>query len=312
MKREQMQDNKTRKQWYKSSHTHGTTRKWKSMKCSPVVDKIKVGDSCFTPHILEQIRKAYNKDHIDNPIHATDPDEVWKVLHERLSCEAEDCWLNQIRDTKLRKQIDRYVFAPDQPYEWKSEPNTWLSNYDIMNVLEQYETKYTHFNFIGPTPIDFDSRLNGGQKCVWNELCTFSLQDQMKKGYTKIGIIFNTDPHHKSGMHWISMFVDIPNQFVYFFDSQNGVMPTEVETLAHKIVAQGKELGMKFRVLRNKVVHQEGGTECGMYSLYFIITMLTEKRNGKPVSLRSRTRLFTHGKIPDKYVQQYRNVYFNV
>ena len=31
----------------------------------------------------------------------------------------------------------------------------------------------------------------------------------MKRGKTKIGIIFNTDPHDKPGQHWISMFINI-------------------------------------------------------------------------------------------------------
>jgi hypothetical protein len=284
----------------------------KQMNCSPVVGSLTVKNSCYTPAILEQIRLAYNKANADAPITVKNSTEVWKELHDRLvNCETEDCWLNQIKDEKMRKRIDRYIFAPDKPYEWNENPNEWLSNYDILNVLEQYEEKYKTFEFMGPTPIDFNTRVSGN-KCVWNELCTFSLQHQMKLGKKYIGIIFNTDPHHKSGQHWISMFIDIPNKLIYFFDSAGSKAPPEVDNLAHKIIEQGKQSNMKFKYLQNAPNrHQQGNTECGMYSLYFIITMLTGRRERRPISLSSRIRLFSKGKIPDNFVQQYRGVYFN-
>ena len=38
-------------------------------------------------------------------------------------------------------------------------------------------TKYDDFDFIGPTPIDFDTLVNG--VCVWPELCNFDLIKQI-------------------------------------------------------------------------------------------------------------------------------------
>lgn len=296
-------------------HSHKYVKKRRTMKkmnCSPVVGEITVKNSCYTPAILEQIRIAYNKGTPNDPITVTDPTEVWKELHARLThCSSEDCWLNQLKDEKMRKRIDRYIFAPDKPYEWNKNPNEWLSNYDILNVLEQYEERYKTFEFMGPTPIDFDTRLSSS-KCVWNELCTFSIQQQMKKGKKYIGIIFNTDTHDKSGAHWISMFIDIPNRLIYFFDSAGNPAPPEVDTLAQKIVEQGKHSHIHFDYKQNAPnIHQHGNTECGMYSLFFIITMLTGRKQGKLINLKSRLRLFSHGKIPDKFVEQYRSVYFN-
>ncbi len=45
--------------------------------------------------------------------------------------------------------------------------------------MKQYESAYKDFNFIGPTPIDFDSHKYDGS-CVWGELCDFDLQTQIK------------------------------------------------------------------------------------------------------------------------------------
>jgi hypothetical protein len=308
-----------------------------SMVCSPHSIHIKpkhLHDTCYTPAILEQIKNEYNKSHHGKDIIRTkQPTQIWLELDKRLShCNKEDCWLNQIQDAELRKKIDRYVFAPDQPYEWRKNPTEWLSNYDIFNVLEQYELVHKHFEFIGPTPIDFDTRLTSDnnpydignetkkteqstKKCVWNDLCAFSLKEKKREHKTKIGIIFNLDKHDQSGSHWVSLFIDIPRKFLFYFDSAGGKMPKEVRVLIDRFQEQAKELGFHFKEYANKShAHQYGNTECGMYSLFFIITMLTGQHTptSKPMSLKQILRLFLRGRIPDKTMEQYRDEYFNV
>jgi Ulp1 family protease len=34
-----------------------------------------------------------------------------------------------------------------------------------------------------------------------------------------IGVIFNTDPHNKPGVHWVAVFIDNRNKIVDYFDS---------------------------------------------------------------------------------------------
>ena len=34
-----------------------------------------------------------------------------------------------------------------------------------------------------------------------------------------MGIVFNLDPHDKPGSHWVSMYVDLNNGGIYYFDS---------------------------------------------------------------------------------------------
>jgi hypothetical protein len=307
----------------------------RDMKCNPIPDAFRISKSCYTPQILENIKHEYNKDHSPkDQIHTSNPTEIWKELSERLvHCEKEDCWLNQIKDENLRKKIDRYIFAPDKPYEWKSDPNTWLSNYDILNVLEQYEVNYPHFEFMGPTPIDFDARLetdgvnpydtgrntqsktgSSRKKCVWNELCNFSLKQQLSNKKNKIGIIFNLDKHYQNGSHWVSLFIDISRRFMFYFDSAGGNMPEEVNVFIERIQKQAKELDFQFAVKTNgSHAHQQGNTECGVYSLFFIIMMLTGRSTPKSrkMPLKKVMDLFLKERVPDKTVAQYRNEYFN-
>ncbi len=285
------------------------------MNCSPVVQKISVKNSCYTPQILFMIRDAYNKDHPADKIVETDPTKLWKILNSRfVQCEKEDCWLNELKDATLKKKIDRYIFAPDKPYEWKKKPNAWLSNFDIMNVLEQYERTYKYFEFIGPTPIDFDKVV--GQTCIYNELCKFSLSEHTRRGKTHIGIIFNLSPSTKDGSHWVSLYIDVKERVILFFDSTGTKEPPEITEFIKRVQEQAKEkYGREFKVIINDKEHQMGNTECGVYSLFFIITMLTGKspiaKFRGQMNMRQKINLFTKHKLKDEYIEKYRNVYFN-
>jgi len=117
------------------------------------------------------------------------------------------------KNTKMEEEL-LDAFAPESPKEWKKNPNEWLSSIDILEVMNQYEKKYKCFEFLGPSPIDYDTHQLYGQ-CVWDELCHFKLAEQIKNGKTKIGIIFNLDPHYKGGSHWVSLFINIKKATIF-------------------------------------------------------------------------------------------------
>ena len=256
--------NKTKK-YYKTQNNQ-----FEKMNCSPAVNnKTPIKDSCFTPDVLNEIKTSYNEYHPDSKITTTNPKQIWYELKNRLStCKKEDCWLKEIRDPSIRNKINEYLFAPYQPKEWKKNHNTWLSNYDILNVLKQYELSNKKFKLIGPTPIDFDSRPNdmNGQ-CVWEDLCEFSLENFMKKhnNKTKIGIVFNLDKHYESGSHWVSIFVDIPEKIIFYFDSAASPIPEEIHILVKRLQKQSLQLDKPFRFkyyTNGNLRHQNGNTEC--------------------------------------------------
>ena len=170
--------------------------------------------------------------------------------------------------------------------------------------MKQYEKAYKCFDFIGPSPIDFDTRKLYGE-CVWDELCNFSVAEQMKNGKTKIGMIFNTDPHNKPGQHWISMFVNIKKKQIFFFDSVGDKPSKEIMVLVNRIKEQGLKMNppIIFKYDSNEgFEHQYGDTECGIYSLFFIVHMLEDKLTSH--------YLKTHI-LKDAYMNKFRKVYFN-
>jgi hypothetical protein len=262
--------------------------------------------TCYSNEDLFKLRELWNYRHPDSKIITNSPKEIWNKFKNEYShvCDRESCWINKVvkSDKDKKELIDS--FAPEAPEEWKKNPNEWLSSVDILDVMKQYEKKYKCFEFMGPSPIDYDTHKLYGE-CVWEELCHFSLADQIKKGKFKIGVIFNTDPHFKGGRHWISLFINIKKEEIFFFDSAGDPIPNQIKKFVDTVIEQGQQLPKKidFKFDQNyPIEHQYGNTECGVYSLYFIVHMLEDKITSH--------YLKTHI-LKDEYIQKFRKVYFN-
>jgi hypothetical protein len=249
----------------------------------------------------------WNKHHPEASIASNDPKEIWSAMRANMKgiCDKESCWLKQ---KFVHGELDQELessFAPEAPAEWKKNPTEWLSSIDILNVMKQYEAAYKCFEFLGPSPIDYDTSKDYGE-CVWEELCRFNLEEHMAKGKTKIGVIFNLDPHTKGGSHWVSLFINVKKKTIFYFDSAGDKIPRRIHKFVKTVQGQGLRLRtpIKFKFDENHPVeHQEGDTECGVYSIFFIVHMLDDKINGH--------YLKTH-KIKDRFMQKFRKVYFNV
>lgn len=273
-----------------------------NVKCSPE----KTNDyTCYSDSSLLKLRNLWNVRHPDRRINTEEPREIWNHLKTNMSnvCETESCWLRQkfIKEG-LDKELLQFTFAPKSPDNWKKNPNEWLSSVDIENVMKQYEHKYPSFQFIGPSPIDFDT-IKMYDQCVWEELCKFDLYSYLHSGKTKIGIVFNTDPHYKGGTHWVALFINVPKKYIYYFDSNGNQPQNEVNKFIDRVKIQGQNLGIDFNLMSNyPFEHQREDSECGMYVLYFIIQLLTNK---KDISFFGKTR------ISDEEMNKLRNEYFN-
>jgi len=287
---------RTRK--YKKKQKY-TKKAFKYLNCSPTK---KLSFSCYSPANLLKLKREWNKDHPDKKIHTNNTYNIWKALkqHMKTNCNNERCWLKQnfISDN-LDTSLTKYTFAPSAPPTWNKNPNEWLNSNDIINVMKQYEKKYRNFKFIGPSPIDFDKKKMFGQ-CVWNELCNFNLKNLLHNGITKIGIILNTDPHYLSGAHWICIFINVDKNYIYYFDSNADRTPRQVRTFLNKVSSQAKQLDINLKEYINKIEHQKGDTECGMYVLYIITTLL--KTNNLP---------YFNKRISEKEMEYLRKIFFN-
>ena len=57
--------------------------------------------------------------------------------------------------------------------------------------------------------------MNDKEKCVWDDLCNFSLNKYINKKIDKIGVIFNLAKQGEEGTHWVSLFLDIKNKYIF-------------------------------------------------------------------------------------------------
>ena len=280
--------------------------------CSPHApgEKHSVNESktCYSNSSLEKLKSVWNARHPDEVIQSTDPNEIWAFLRQQLSrvCKNEACWLRKLLITEDKgkyRDLLNYTFAPRAPKDWIKKPTTWLTSVDIENVMKQYEHAYPSFMFLGPAPIDFDAKMDTGDY-VWKDIHDFNLENMVKRGKRHFGFIFNTDPHTKSGSHWISMFVDVRNAFIFFFDSTSDDIPPEIKALADRIIRAGQRLSPKLelKLIVNKKDHQYKNTECGMYSVFMIINVLTGKMKPSDFAVR---------RISDEFMMKFRKRYFN-
>lgn len=297
--------NKTHKH-RKSIRKGGKKNGFKKAQCAPKTNTNELKKfSCYSEKSLIKMRDLWNTRHKDMKIDTAIPQEIWNSLKEKMAnaCHSEACWIKQkFMENNLDDELLTYTFAPKSPAKWKEDHNTWLNSTDIEKVMKQYEHTYPCFRFIGPTPIDFDAQVYD-DKCVWDDLCNFDLAKYITDGVKKIGIIFNTDPHNKGGAHWISMFINIKKGYVFFFDSNGTKAPKEIIAFSNRIIDQANNLGIKLSFDQNApFIHQEGNTECGMYSLYLIVTLLKDKH---PYTFFKKT------KISDDAMEKMRDKYFN-
>jgi hypothetical protein len=272
-----------------------TQSKFKTLNCHPKHKRknTKKKYTCYDDNTLVMFKNLWNKKFHDNKIKATSVMDIWNELKKKIpSCTDEQCWSDKLK-------VKTNSFSPKSPKDWKT--NKWLSNIDIKSVLQQYKEAYSNFDYLGPTPIDFDRKLGSG--CVKDEICKLSIAEKIKKKINKIGISINLDVHGGYGLHWVTLFIDLEKKFIFYFDSCGDPIPKEIKALMDRVEEQCKKLGIKMTQHDSRHMrHQMSETECGMYSLYCIINLLEGKHS---------INYFKTHKIPDHDIERYRRIYFN-
>lgn len=225
--------------------------------------------------MLIHLRDAWNKQF---PTHAIPTslrrkDELWAAIRDRIrkqyDCATEFCALSELGDSTTKAAGSRF-FRPRKPETWTRDPTEWLDSNSIERVMDQYEEALPHFEFIGPVPIDFDARVGGDWgRCIVDELCALDLKAIHRRGTRSIGIVFNLDPHDKPGSHWVCAYIDMDAGAAYYYDSYGYEPCAEIRRFLRRCREQGCR-----QIIWNDRRHQRKGSECGMYCLYVLISLL--------------------------------------
>lgn len=172
--------------------------------------------------------------------------------------------LDELND-KTAKSINQF-FRPEGP----SNSHEWLASDDITDELKLYEKTFPDFFYIDTVPNDYVTCSAYPENKP--ELLA-SLKSQISNHHkSKFGIVFNLDNYGQPGSHWVACFFSIPDNSIFFYDS-TGEKPTpEIQAFIDLINKHFFNNSCVFKF--NNVPQQKGDTECGVFSLTFIIKML--------------------------------------
>ena len=264
--------------------------------CSPS-KQYKSRFTCFSKESLVKIAKAYNNKVGNNKIDIVDDSyKLYKNISKQLSkvCNNEICWARQSYVTKLNDDdINNHTFKPPKPSGSKYQ---WLSTIDIRNVMKQYEKKFKDFIFLGPFPIDFDD--------IQTEIAQINLKKLKEQNINKMGIVFNLDKHNQSGSHWVALYFEFSQNKteVDFFDSYGESPHNRIKILMDRLVKMAKnQLNLNINQNINRVRMQYANSECGVYSMNFILHLLLGESFEKT----------TQNIVLDEEMNMRRNLFFN-
>lgn len=186
---------------------------------------------------------------INNPLKKDEINKMYKQLLNNIKevCKKEEDILrvnliDKIKDNNVKEIIKDYSFKPIGPLN-----NNWLNTNNINEVEKQYFNKKDSV-FLGAHPSDF------------SKIYKVNYNNIQKIKY--VGVVFNLDPHTKGGSHWVSVFIDNKNKTIDYFDSVGNNPNKNIKEFLNKF--------KKYKLNINKVKHQKGYSECGVYACFFL------------------------------------------
>ena len=244
--------------------------------------------TCFSYQSLARIARRYNE---ANPrdkitIHRS-RDKLWNAIQDKMpQCNDERCWT---RARYLsRKDHEELIedFKPPIP----QGQYDWLNTKDINQVMHSYERVFPRFVFLGTHPIDFQR--------IDDTFAPLNITALRQAGKDKAGLVLNLDESDEPGSHWVAVFLDLEKRVFEFFDSYGDSAPQEVKDFFHALDRRSKK-GWSYR--ENKTSHQQKDSECGVYSIHFLVRRLS----GVPF------KRATEDVIRDAEMNQMRRHYFD-
>jgi len=253
-------------------------------KCAPG-NKYENG-SCYTLDNLINIAIAFNKNFPNEKIILKSDKKyllrsLSRNMKNKFNCNNQICWLKtNILKNMDNENINFFTFRPEGP-ENRSE---WLSTNDINKVVYQYEKVYNDFEFYGAVPYDF-------QDLPILNVSNINFNNLLNSKKSRIGLVINLDNHTEPGSHWVALYSDLKKNQIYFFDSFAKKPGKEIKKFLGKILKflykkkynkkltenmiNNKNPNLEYLDVRyNKIRHQFKNSDCGVYSINFILRLL--------------------------------------
>lgn len=290
------------------------SKKIKHGSCIPL-DTLIILAEAFNKYIDKNENTKERKIKLDNKYRQKCESNYKQYILKKLSvkiknCNNQKCWIKQDFINNIdKKKFGNYLydlktntFRPEGPQgNFK-----WLDTNNINKVMAQYEYKYPNFKFLEAVPMDFATLP------YYNHFDENSLMNYYKNNKYKFGVVFNLDFSHQSGSHWVALYTDIKLRQILFSDSVGNAPHKNVLNFmkvirnvmnnVHNNSPQQSEIIVKI----NDKKHQRGGSECGVYSLHFIVTLL---ESADPASTFEQI-YNSNERITDEQITTFRKIFF--
>ena len=270
-------------------------------KCAPNKIFDKKNDTCFNlDQVIKMVESYNNKQSNENNKIILNSNKLdKKILLDELTkkldktCNTQECLLKEDFVVKIDDfDLKFNTLRPLGP----NNKTKWLSSSDINQIMIQYTIKYNNFIFFGALPIDFeDIEL----PIDYTKINTY-FDNMYKDNKYKIGFVFNLDNSTQSGSHWVALYTDLKDKKIYFFDSYatqpkkqiiklmskiaywmciNNPYNKKISFEDYKINFDNEGLTIKYKdfnieIKYNTHRHQFKHSECGVYSVNFILRLL--------------------------------------
>lgn len=287
--------------------------------CAPkAYDTLEKDHTCFDRQALVRLANAWNTSHPSQPIRNLanlTKKQLWKAIHDHMlpTCKGQNkeaCWVDHLTrpDDPIQKKL-----RPVAPPEWERNPHEWLSNYDIEDGMYMYEDDPSfQFKMIGVFPVDFAVKTGFFGQCLYEETCNIHFQKLRKRGYKYAGMVINMDSHDKPGSHWTALFIvmdpKLPSYGAYYYNSVPNPPPKEVDAYMKMLQkkAQEETPDVPFQLAYNTYRHQYKNTECGMFSIAYLVRWLALLQKNPQTTFEKVVKI----KIRDEDVHKLRKLFF--
>ncbi len=222
---------------------------------------------CAPPKMVNKMKEYIEKKHKKSV--PANPDAIISNMKDLLDCNSESCIFKNA-DFKEFAGINQLNSILDQIFKPEGPANDFglLSNFNIDDVLDQFESKFANRKFLH---IPFQMR---DFETVGTQLATIDLAEQFKKGIKTFGVVLNTDKSSGNGIHWFCLFGEHYGDKIileYFNSSGKPPLP-EIQIWLQKTKHHlNKSLKIPVDIHYSTGIYfQHDDHSCGVYCLCYI------------------------------------------
>lgn len=222
---------------------------------------------CSPKNVINKM-KQFAKDR-GHDVQRADDHAVVQTVKDLLDCNSESCILRR-KDFVTFAQINQMEDILDRFFK-PSGPATnfgLLSNFNIDDVLDQFEEKFADRKFLH---IPFQMR---DFEKVGTQLATIDLAQKFQDGTRCFGVVLNTDYSTGGGIHWFCLFGEhLGKEIVLEYFNSSGKEPLpEIQAWLQKNKHYiSKTLDIPVRVhYSTGIQFQNDDHSCGVYCLCYI------------------------------------------